>query len=100
MGYISTWMGDRFSTLPMSLMALQITLVGQNPFWPCYSLQMCHVGVACILRKFFKRCSIFTVTASSRKHNSVHIFIGIERFLVLKFRSENNDERTVKLDNK
>ena len=36
MGYISTGMGDRFSTLLMSLMALQLVLVDQNPFWPCF----------------------------------------------------------------
>ena len=34
MGYVNTWMGDRFSALLMSLMALQLTLVDQNPFQP------------------------------------------------------------------
>ena len=36
MGFISTWMGDHFSALLMSLMALQLTLVDQNLLWPCY----------------------------------------------------------------
>ena len=33
----STWMGDRFSALLVSLMALRLTLVDRNPFWPCLS---------------------------------------------------------------
>ena len=36
MGYISTGMGDRFSALIMSLMALQLALVDRNPFRPCF----------------------------------------------------------------
>ena len=35
MGYVSTGMGDRLSELPVSLMALRLTLVDQNPFQPC-----------------------------------------------------------------
>ena len=34
MAYVSTGMGDHFSALPMSLMALQLTLVKQNNFQP------------------------------------------------------------------
>ena len=34
MGCVSTGMGDRFSALFVSLMALWLMLVGQNPFWP------------------------------------------------------------------
>ena len=36
MGYVSTWMGDRFSALTQSLMALQLVLVDRNPFQPCF----------------------------------------------------------------
>ena len=36
MGYISTWLGDPLSALLMSLMALQLALANQNPFWPCF----------------------------------------------------------------
>ena len=36
MGYVSTWMGDRFSALFVSLMALWLTLVYQNLFLPCF----------------------------------------------------------------
>ena len=36
MGYVSTWMGDRFSALLVSLMALLLMLVDQNLFWPCF----------------------------------------------------------------
>ena len=36
MTYISTEMGDRFSALLVSLMALRIALVDRNPFWPCF----------------------------------------------------------------
>ena len=32
MGYVNTGMGDRLSALLVSLMALQLTLVDQNPF--------------------------------------------------------------------
>ena len=35
MGCVSTRMGDRFSALLVSLMALQLTLVDQNSFRPC-----------------------------------------------------------------
>ena len=35
MGYVRTGMGDRFSVLLMSLMALQLMLVDRNPFQPC-----------------------------------------------------------------
>ena len=35
MGYISAGMGDHFSALLVSLMALQFMLVDQNPFRPC-----------------------------------------------------------------
>ena len=35
MGYVSTWMGDHLSVLFVSLMALRVTLVDQNPFQPC-----------------------------------------------------------------
>ena len=35
MGYVSSWMGDRLSALLVSLMALWLVLVDQNPFWPC-----------------------------------------------------------------
>ena len=38
MGYVSTWMGDHFSALLVFLVALQLTLLDQNPFRPCYSL--------------------------------------------------------------
>ena len=34
-GYISTGMGDHFSILHVSLMALQFTLVDRNRFRPC-----------------------------------------------------------------
>ena len=34
MGYVSTGMGDRFSALLVSLMALWLTLVDQNLFRP------------------------------------------------------------------
>ena len=34
MGYISTGMGDHFSPLRLSLMALRLALVDQNPFSP------------------------------------------------------------------
>ena len=40
MGYISTGMGDRFSGLLVSLMALRLTLVDRKPFWPCFFV--CH----------------------------------------------------------
>ena len=36
MGYVSTGMGDRFSALLVSLMSLQLVLVDQNPFQPCF----------------------------------------------------------------
>ena len=35
MGYVSTGMGDRFGALLVSLMALRLTLIDQNPFWSC-----------------------------------------------------------------
>ena len=35
MGYISTGMGNLFGALPVSLMALRLTQVDQNPFRPC-----------------------------------------------------------------
>ena len=35
MGYISTGMGDCFGALVVSLMALWLALVDQNPFRPC-----------------------------------------------------------------
>ena len=34
--YISSRMGDRFSALLYSLMALRLMLVDQNPFQPCF----------------------------------------------------------------
>ena len=34
MDYISTWMGDRLDALLVSLMALQLVLVDQNPLRP------------------------------------------------------------------
>ena len=37
MGCISIGIGDRSSALLMSLMALQLMLVDQNPFWPCFN---------------------------------------------------------------
>ena len=40
MGHISTRMGDCLSTLFMSLMALLLALVDQNPFPPCFSVFM------------------------------------------------------------
>ena len=36
MGHISTGTGDPFSALLISLMALRLTLVDQNPFRSCY----------------------------------------------------------------
>ena len=36
MAYISTGMGNRFCALLVSLMALWLTLVEINPFWPCF----------------------------------------------------------------
>ena len=33
-GHISTWTGDLFSALLVSLMVLQLMLGYQNPFWP------------------------------------------------------------------
>ena len=36
MGYISRGMGDRFSALLVSLMALLHMLVDQNSFQPCF----------------------------------------------------------------
>ena len=33
--WVNTEMGDRFCALVVSLMALQLALVDQNPFWPC-----------------------------------------------------------------
>ena len=36
MSYVSTEMGDRLSELLVSVMALWLTLVDQNPFWPCH----------------------------------------------------------------
>ena len=39
MGEVNTLMGDRFSALLVSLMALQLTLVDRNPFRPCFSLK-------------------------------------------------------------
>ena len=38
MGYVSSGMGDHFSALLVSLMALWLALVDQNPFWPCFVL--------------------------------------------------------------
>ena len=38
MGYVSTGKGDHFKALLVSLMALQLALVEQNPFWPCLQL--------------------------------------------------------------
>ena len=35
MSYVSTRMGDYFSALLVSLMALQLALMDQNPFRPC-----------------------------------------------------------------
>ena len=39
MSYVSTWMGDPFSVLLISLMALWLTLLDQNPFRPCFDGQ-------------------------------------------------------------
>ena len=39
MGYLSTGMADRFGALLVSLMALWLALVDQNPFLPCYIWQ-------------------------------------------------------------
>ena len=36
MGYVSIEMGDHFSALLLSLMALRLALVDRNPFQPCY----------------------------------------------------------------
>ena len=36
MGYVSTGMGESFGALLVSMMALQLMLVDQNPFGPCY----------------------------------------------------------------
>ena len=38
MGYISTWMGDSLSALLMSLMALQLAPIDQNPFQSCFTM--------------------------------------------------------------
>ena len=38
MGYISTGMGDHFSALLVSPMTLQLVLVDQNPFQPCFGI--------------------------------------------------------------
>ena len=35
MGYVSTWIGDHFSALLLSLMTLQLMLVDRKPFHPC-----------------------------------------------------------------
>ena len=35
MGYVSTGMGEHFSTLLLSLMALQLALLDRNSFRPC-----------------------------------------------------------------
>ena len=40
MGYVSTGMGDRFSALLLSPMALQLTLVDRNPFQPCINREL------------------------------------------------------------
>ena len=39
MGYVSTLIGDRFSALLVSLMALGLTLVDQNLFQPFFKAQ-------------------------------------------------------------
>ena len=47
MGYISTGMGDCFGALLVSLMALRLALVYQNPFWPSlhhFSVRGCFGG--------------------------------------------------------
>ena len=36
MGYVGTGMGDRFGERLVSLMALRLALVDQNPFRPCF----------------------------------------------------------------
>ena len=38
MGYVSTGLGGCFGALPMSLMALWLELLDQNPFRPCLCL--------------------------------------------------------------
>ena len=37
MGYISTWVGDRFNALLVSLMVLQRVLEDRNPLRPCFN---------------------------------------------------------------
>ena len=50
MGYISTGMGYRFGALPVSQMALRLTLVDRKPFWPCFSRRV--QSLYCSLTKF------------------------------------------------
>ena len=45
MGYFSTWMGDSFSALLVSLMALWLALVDRNPFEPCYLLDLVKISI-------------------------------------------------------
>ena len=52
MGYVSTWMGDRFSALLVSLMALQLMLVDQNPFRPCFC-PICMVYLTVLMSLWF-----------------------------------------------
>ena len=45
MGYLSTGMGDCFSALLVSLMALWLALVDRQPFRPCFAhYYLCQGG--------------------------------------------------------
>ena len=57
MGYISICMGDCLSALLVSLMALQLVLVDQNPFWFCLitklqCVQNAAAGIALNLKRY------------------------------------------------
>ena len=54
MGYVSTGMGDRFSAVLVSLMALGLALVDQKPFWPC--LLFFHQQYHCVIISFNEVC--------------------------------------------
>ena len=53
MGYIDTGMGDSFSALLVSLMALQLMLVDRNPFRPYLLLFLQNRDVKQLTREIF-----------------------------------------------
>ena len=63
-------MGDRFSALLMSLMALRLALVDQNPFWPCL----------CMSFGKFSYCIYLSGEVSAGKSSLLNLLLGTDLF--------------------